>query len=109
MTRAQLVMAAIAMGLLACGSGRATEQGGTMADGSPGRSVYNMNCSLCHGRDGTLGLNGAKDLGRSTLSRSGVAALVRSGKGAMMPYKDVLSAKELEAVVDYVLTLRKAE
>lgn len=34
-------------------------------------------------------------------------AMVRQGKGAMMPYKDVLTAKEIDAVVEYVRTLGK--
>ncbi len=31
-----------------------------------------------------------------------------NGKGKMMPYRNVLSAKEIEAVVDYTRSLAKA-
>lgn len=106
MTR--IVPISIALLILACGNTTSTED--TMAtDKSPGQSVFNMNCSLCHGRDGKLGLNGAKDLTASTLTKAEMVAIVRSGKGAMMPYKDVLTAKEIEAVVEHVRTLGKAK
>lgn len=95
--------------LLACGSGVAEEDTGTAMDRSPGQRIFAMNCTLCHGRDGKLGLNDAKDLTVSTLSKAEMIAMVRQGKGAMMPYKDVLSTKEIDAVVDYVRTLGKAK
>ena len=62
---------------------------------------------MCHGRDPKLGLNGAKDLTISTMTKTEMIAMVRQGKGAMMPYKDVLTAKEIDAVVEYVRTLGK--
>ena len=94
--------------LIACSSTSGSDPDHPMAaDKSTGQSVFNMNCSLCHGRDGKLGLNGAKDLTASTLSKAEMLAIVRSGKGAMMPYKDVLTAKEIDAVVEHVRTLGK--
>ena len=53
-------------------------------------------------------MNGAKDLGLSSLTRVEMIAMVTNGKGAMMPYKNVLTPKQIEAVVDHVRTLRKA-
>jgi hypothetical protein len=35
-------------------------------------------------------------------------AMVTNGKGAMMPYKNVLTPKQIEAVVDHARKLRKA-
>lgn len=102
----RIITISIALSVLACGStsGPGTED--TLAtDKSPGQPIFNMNCALCHGRDGKLGLNGAKDLTTSTLTRPEMLAIVRSGKGAMMPYKNVLSPKEIEAVVEHVRTL----
>lgn len=108
MTR--LVPFALGLLLLACSS--ATADGPGMADRaekSPGEQVFNMNCALCHGRDGKLGLNAAKDLTVSTLTKDEMVAMVRQGKGTMMPYKDVLTAKEIDAVVDHVRTLGKVK
>ena len=64
-----------------------------------------MHCELCHGANGKLGFNGAKDLTASTLSRAEMVAQVSNGKGRMMPYKNTLSIKEIEAVVDYARAL----
>lgn len=102
-----IVPLAIGLLLLACGS---SSPEGTMAEGadkSAGQQVFDMNCTLCHGRDGKLGLNGAKDLTASTLTKTEMIAIVRQGKGAMMPYKDVLTAKEIDAVVEHVRALGK--
>lgn len=104
-----IVPLAIGLLLLACGS---STLDGTMAEDagkSPGQRIFDMNCTLCHGRDGKLGLNGAKDLTASTLTKAEMIARVRLGKGAMMPYKDVLTAKEIDAVVEHVRALGKAK
>jgi mono/diheme cytochrome c family protein len=47
-----------------------------------------------------LGLNGAKDLTLSMLTKEEMIATVEQGRGAMMPYRDILSSKEIDAVVD---------
>jgi mono/diheme cytochrome c family protein len=36
-------------------------------------------------------------------------AIVRNGKGAMLPYKDVLTPEEIAAVVEHVRKLGKAK
>jgi cytochrome c6 len=102
--RRYLSLMIVAAALLACGSASVSE-----ADAPPpteGEMVFNTNCAMCHGRKGDLGLNGAKDLVMSTLSRDEVTAIVTKGKGAMMPYGKTLSKKEVEAVAAHVLTLR---
>ncbi|MBL7953330.1 MAG: cytochrome c [Flavobacteriales bacterium] len=99
----------IAIGVLVLACGSTADGDTTTAEKATGQSIFNMNCSLCHGRDGKLGLNGAKDLTVSTLTKPEMVAIVRSGKGAMMPYKNVLTPKEIDAVVDHVRTLGKAK
>ena len=69
-----------------------------------GKGLF-LACALCHGRDGKAGLNGAKDLTASTLTTEEMMAVVKNGKGAMAPYKQVLNTNEIEAVVAYVRTL----
>jgi cytochrome c6 len=68
-----------------------------------------MHCELCHGANGKLGFNDAKDITVSTLSRAEMLAIVTNGKGVMMPYKNALSKAELDAVVAHVRTLRTSE
>lgn len=89
---------------LACGDADAT--GAAAPPPADGQAVYNARCAMCHGRKGDLGLSGAKDLTMSALSRPEAIAIVTAGKGAMMPYGEQLSKKEIEAVVDHVISLR---
>jgi cytochrome c6 len=93
----------------ACGN---SESGSTMAvreSRDRGAQLFSMHCTLCHGKDGTLGMNGAKDLTRSVLTKEEMLAIVTNGKGVMMPYKNALTKDELEAVVAHVRALRRSE
>lgn len=85
----------------ACGApdpqGRAT---------TPGRTIYVAECATCHGKDGTLGMGGAKNLALTTLSEEEVAAVVVHGKGAMAGFGDVLTREQVEEVVGHVRSLR---
>ncbi|MBL8009266.1 MAG: cytochrome c [Flavobacteriales bacterium] len=98
--------------LLACTAGGSTEDP-VMAeahpDGTPnGTALFQMHCTLCHGKDGRLGLSGAKDLTLSVLTRDEVSTVVAGGKGKMVGYRNVLKPGELDAVVDHVMALRSA-
>lgn len=104
-----LVGAIIAL-MVACGNGAlATSEPEGAASASPGEKVYALHCVLCHGKDGTLGISGAKDLTTSVLSREEMVALVTKGRGAMMAYEKVLTKAEIEAVVEHVRALRTDE
>lgn len=106
--RRSLSIACCAALLAACGAStpKPTERPAPM---KPGEVVFNAQCALCHGRKGDLGLSGAKDLTRSTLTREEMIAIVTHGKGGMMAYAKVLSAAEIEQVVDHARTLHAAE
>lgn len=99
----------IALIFLACGGGDPASAPPGVGSGSKGSKLFNMHCTLCHGKDGKLGVSGAKDLSVSTLSADEMAALVSNGKGAMSPYKNVLTKAEIQAVVEHVRTLQAAE
>jgi cytochrome c6 len=92
----------------ACGTGNVT---GSMKDtvNDPGASIYNTNCVMCHGRDGNLGMSGAKELTKSTLTKEEMIAIVTKGRGGMIGFEKMLSAKEIDEVVDHVRTLHTAE
>jgi mono/diheme cytochrome c family protein len=107
MRKAFTVLGGFAALVLACGGGGS----GGMADDPRGRGarIYHMHCTLCHGQDGDLGINGAKDLRASALTRSEVAAIVREGRGLMAAYKHVLNKAEIDAVTDHVMGLRKPQ
>lgn len=79
----------------------------TNADGSPnGKQLYEDNCSICHGGDGKLGVNAAKDLSASTMSLEEAIAVIENGKGKMTPFKELMNDKEREAVGKYIQELK---
>lgn len=71
-----------------------------------GKLIYTNSCATCHGADGKLGLNGAKDLSVTQLTADDQKAIIHNGKNAMPGYKD-LSDQQLDAVVQYVATLKQ--
>jgi mono/diheme cytochrome c family protein len=70
------------------------------------KKLFDVKCALCHGYDGKQQYAGAKNLGESTLIRDEVLNRIREGKGAMPPQKDVLSDEQINALADYVISLR---
>jgi mono/diheme cytochrome c family protein len=97
--------------ILGCGNGQPSSgpPGAPSMAEATGEKVYNTHCTLCHGKDGALGLSGAKDLRVSTATREEMIEQVTNGRGAMMAYKNVLTKAEIEAVVDHVRTLAATE
>jgi len=72
-----------------------------------GVDIYKANnCAVCHGQDGKLMLNGAKDLTASTLSRADIEHQIMNGKNAMPGYKNSLDSVQLKLLADYVQSLR---
>ncbi|HAD15081.1 MAG TPA: cytochrome C [Saprospirales bacterium] len=72
-----------------------------------GQSVFRERCVVCHGADGKLGLNGAKDLTQSALSLEERIEIITNGKKLMTPFGTVLSADEINAVAAYTLTIKQ--
>jgi len=79
-----------------------------IAAAATGEEIYKANnCAVCHGQDGKLMLNGAKDLTASTLSRAETEHQIKNGKNAMPAYKNSLNQEQLKLLVDYIETFRK--
>lgn len=75
-----------------------------------GKLLYTNQCVSCHGPKGDLGNSGSKDLTKSKLSEEQVLKIIKKGKGTMPPFEYLLTTdKEREAVVEYVMSLRKEE
>lgn len=73
-----------------------------------GEKLFIQSCSSCHGCDGTLGMSGALDLSKSTMTFNEMKFVIEKGKGAMPRFKEMLSKEgELDAVVEHVRTLKK--
>jgi mono/diheme cytochrome c family protein len=73
------------------------------------KKLYDMKCALCHGYDGAQQFAGAKDLTQSVLPKNEVLLRIAEGQGSMPPHKDVLSEEQMDALADFVMTLRNAQ
>jgi len=72
-----------------------------------GKAVFMAYCVECHGADGAKGASGAKNLTESTIPVEKAMEIINYGKNNMMKYEGILTQKEIEAVANYVMTLRK--
>ncbi len=85
------------------------------AEASHGRTLYNQNCSVCHGDRGQGAVWAAGNMtrpprdfstaaARSELTRAGMIAVATHGKPgtAMAGFSTQLKAADIEAIVDYV-------
>jgi quinohemoprotein ethanol dehydrogenase len=68
-----------------------------------GADVFRQACVACHGEDGRGGHGGGAPLDQVT-DAALVAGLVRDGRGNMPPLGGALTAEQIEAVADYVVT-----
>ncbi len=68
-----------------------------------GRMVYMTNCALCHKEDRTGGLENSPSLIhiKNKLSRDGIKAFVKTGKGRMPGFKH-LPEEDLDRLVDFL-------
>ncbi len=83
------------------------------------RALYDKTCAPCHGKDGRAQTPaarklGVKDLSLSKLSDEAIAEQIREGKQKsqeketkMTPFKDKLTAKEIDSLVKVVKEFRK--
>lgn len=69
-------------------------------------NLWKQNCSVCHGVDGQLGVNGAKDLRLSELDVPSRIAIITNGKGKMVGFGNSLSADQISSLAKYTLTFK---
>ncbi len=62
--------------------------------------IYQINCVMCHGADGKLGMAGASDLSASALSKEEIKTIILKGKGSMAAI--AMSPEQADAVAAYV-------
>ena len=71
-----------------------------------GKLLYEKNCVTCHGEKGDKGLGGASNLIQSALEEAEVKSVIMNGRGDMPGYKEALNEQEIEALKNYVISLR---
>ncbi len=118
-TKTNLVFAiGVTLFIAACGGGggegdstaKETPKTTAAAQETPkadGEKVWRTYCITCHGIDGKLALNGAKDLSISEVSREDRIVQVTKGKNLMTPFEGILTEEQIEAVVDYTFTFKE--
>ena len=72
-----------------------------------GEQLYTTHCISCHGIDGKLGVSGASDLSKSSLSVKQVRTILSNGRNGMPAMKLLLDTDEnMDSVINYVIQLR---
>jgi cytochrome c6 len=87
----------------------ATEASGSeppKPSGPSGALVYRERCVTCHGANGRMGNNGAKLLPESPLNVAQRIEIVTHGRNIMPAFEDMLTPEEIEAVVQFTMTLK---
>jgi mono/diheme cytochrome c family protein len=110
--RRKLVLITVILPLLfSCsGSGSVEEKNSSAEkrDNPSGASLFLQHCAICHGEDGKLGASGAKDLTLSSMDSNQVVQMIKNGKNAMPPMKELLQTEEnVGLVVSHVMKLKK--
>lgn len=103
-----LVLATSLLGA-ACGTGAPADninEGGAEVEPSKGCVLYLAHCVTCHGKDGRLGMSGAKPLPDTKLAHAEIVERITHGKGMMNPFEGILSPAEIDSVAVYVGTLK---
>jgi YVTN family beta-propeller protein len=76
-----------------------------------GQAVFTRNCAVCHGPDaGGSGIAPSLKDGTWYNNAAGVVAIVKAGRGGVMPAWDgILSPEEIQQVAAYIASLGKPE
>ncbi len=90
--------------VIACASKEKSSSGSPSV--AEGEQVYKKYCILCHGADGKLGINGAKDLTVCKLTVEERENQIKKGKNAMTPFEGILNETQIKSVASYTMTLK---
>lgn len=86
---------------ISCSGGK-----GKSSDSDEAIGLWKQNCALCHGKDGRLGVNGAKDLRLSELDLDARIAIITNGKGKMIGFKNSLTQYEIKSLAEYTFSFK---
>jgi len=82
---------------------------GSLLENVSSRSLYNIHCASCHGRDGrsntTKGRETDADDITGGISTAKTVRVVTNGRGDMPGFKRKLSAAQISSIARYVATL----
>lgn len=69
-------------------------------------TLYKKKCVLCHGADGKMGLNGAKELPLSKLTVGERIKIIQQGKNLMPSFKEQLSFEQIKAIAEFTMQFK---
>ena len=72
-----------------------------------GKTLFEQNCSACHGKSGDGKIGGAAHLRTTKLTAQRIHQVILNGKGTMPALGSLFSSKERERIVTYVQQLKK--
>ena len=72
-----------------------------------GKELFESKCTLCHGKDGTRGVFGAKNLQISRLNDTALVETISKGRNIMPSWERKLTTDQIKLVIEYIKTLRK--
>jgi len=99
----KLITSLLFMALIFACSGKESSKSTSTTDGE---AIYKKYCTICHGVNGKLGLNGSKDITISKLTEPERIVQITKGKNTMTPFEGILSPEEIKAVAAYSMTLK---
>lgn len=71
-----------------------------------GKEIYKTHCALCHGERGNAKIAQSADLTITKMNTTEISDLIYHGKKTMPRFAEVLGEPEINAVSNYVLTLK---
>jgi cytochrome c6 len=89
---------------LACGTASGDSQ-----EAPDGQKLYKTYCVTCHGVNGGMQLNGARDLRASELGLEERVSVISNGRNLMAAYKGIMTADEIKVVATYTMGLGEGE
>ncbi|MFK7799549.1 MAG: cytochrome c [Aureispira sp.] len=105
-----ILFALLGVFVMACNtstpSSSTTKASDSEPSGPSGALVYRERCVTCHGANGRMGNNGAKLLPESPLNVAQRIEVVTHGRNIMPAFNDMLTPEEIEAVVQFTMTLK---
>jgi mono/diheme cytochrome c family protein len=71
------------------------------------KEIFMTKCAVCHGADGTAGINHAANLQSSHRSIPAIIRIIQKGGWRMPSFKMDLNETEIENIADYVRRLQR--
>ena len=91
------------IGLFSCTENKVEENNSNSTPTeSYSKQLYTLNCASCHGKDGKLGVAGAKDLSQTSLSDDEKKKIILKGQNGMPSFENRLEKEDIDSIIQYI-------